>query len=131
MTSRVFKVWQRVLAAVVAIAAATSIVIGNAFVLISAVIVGMVIIMVLRSRVAEVVVDERTYTIAYKAARVTLAAGSISMAVAGAVLLTFSHGDFSAPLARIGFALEYAVCGLLIINNIAYYYFSRKLGGKA
>jgi uncharacterized membrane protein len=130
MTYRAFKVWQRVLAAVIAIAAAVSIVLGNSFILIAAVIIGVAILMALRRRVTEVVADERTYAIAYKAARFTLAVVSIGMAVSGAILLAFSHGDFSLPLAHVGFSLEYATCGLLIVNYIAYYYYSRKLGGK-
>jgi uncharacterized membrane protein len=47
----------------------------------------------------------------------------------GAVLLAVSHGSNS-DIARVGFTLEYVTCALLIINVLAYTYYSRKLGGR-
>ena len=78
----------------------------------------------------EIINDERTYTIAGKAARLTLQIVAIGMAIIGVILLIISHGESSA-LTRIGFPLEFATCALLIINYITYYYYNRKLGGKA
>jgi uncharacterized membrane protein len=130
MSYNTFKTIQSITAAVIAAFAAASIVTGNAIILISVVIAGMVLLYVLRRRVKEIIADERTYTIAYKAARFTVAVVGVGMAVTGALLLALSHRDYSAPLSQAGFALEYATCGLLIVNYLAYYYYSRKLGGK-
>lgn len=130
MNYKTFKTIQSIAAAVIAAFAAVSIITGNAIILISVVIAGMVLLYLLRRRVKEIITDERTYTIAYKAARFTVSVVGVGMAVTGALLLALSRREFSAPLAQAGFALEYATCGLLIVNYLAYYYYSRKLGGK-
>jgi len=130
MSLKTFRIWRRILIAVIGAAAAISVIIGNAYILLSAVIAGMIVIIVLRRRVKEVIADERVYTIADKAARLTLQILGIGMAFIGAILLALSRENLSAILAQVGFALEYATCGLLIIQLAAYTYYSRKLGGK-
>jgi uncharacterized membrane protein len=94
------------------------------------VIVGVLVMLILRRTIKEVYADERTYTIAHKASRLTIAIIAIIMPVTGAVLLALSHHNLSSARAQVGFALEYITCGLLIIQYIAYYYYSRKLGGR-
>jgi len=130
MNLKTYQYWRIVLVAIIGAVAAVSVAIGNAYILLSAVIAGMIIIIVLRRMVKEVIADERTYTIAYKAARLSLSIVGIGMAVTGATLLAFSRDNLSATLAQVGFALLYATCGLLMINLAAYTYYSRKLGGK-
>ena len=103
---------------------------GNWIVILITIIICISILLFLRTRVKEIINDERTYTIAGKAARLTLQIVAIGMAIIGVILLIISHGESSA-LTRIGFPLEFATCALLIINYITYYYYNRKLGGKA
>jgi uncharacterized membrane protein len=129
MSYKTFRLWRSVMTAVIAAAAAASIVLGNVVILLAAIVIGVVLLILLRRRVVEVISDERTYTIAYKAARLTLGAGGVAMALVGAILLALARQDFSSTLAQAGLTLEYATCGLLVINYIAYYYYSRKLGG--
>lgn len=130
MNLKTYQKWRMVLTAIIGAVSAISVIIGNAYILITAVIVGIIVIIALRRMVKEVIADERTYTIAYKAARLTLSVVGIGMAVIGAMLLAFSRDDLSATLAQVGFALVYATCGLLVINLAAYTYYNRKLGGK-
>jgi uncharacterized membrane protein len=130
MSSKTFRIWQRYLVVIIAAIAAVSVIIGNAYILLSAVVIGLIVLIILRRRVTEIVSDERTYAIAYKAARLSMSIVGVGMAVIGATLLAFSRDDLSAPLAQVGFALEYATCGLLMIHLAAYTYYSRKLGGK-
>jgi uncharacterized membrane protein len=130
MSYKTFNMIRGATSAVIAALAAVSIIIGNAAILISTVILGMIFLFIMRRRVKEIIADERTYTIAYKAARLTVAVVGVGMAVTGALLLALSQRDFSAPLSQAGFALEYATCGLLVVNYLAYYYYNRKLGGK-
>jgi uncharacterized membrane protein len=130
MTYKTFRTWQGALTAAIAVIAAVSVVLGNFIILLAAVIIGMAVIYTLRRRVAELVDDERTYSIAHKAARLTVAVVGIGMAVIGGILLALSRHDLSSTRAQVGFTLEYATCALLIINYIAYYYYSRKLGGR-
>jgi uncharacterized membrane protein len=128
MSIKTFKIWQRTLAAVIAMIIAVSISFGNAVVPIFTVIVAMLLLYLLRRRVKEIMADERTYSIAQKSAYITLQIGAIGMAVTGAAFLALSRGG-SPGLAQVGFALEYATCGLLLANYIAYIYYSKKLGG--
>jgi uncharacterized membrane protein len=102
---------------------------GNWIVPLCAVIISVAVMMVLRRRVREIVADERNYTIAEKAARLTMLIGVIGMVVVGAVLLMVGRGD-SPGLTQAGFALVYAACALLVINYVAYYYYSKRLGGR-
>ena len=130
MNIKTYRNWRTALTVIIAAIAAVSVTIGNAYVLIGAVLVGMIILLILRRRVKEVIYDERTYTIAYKAARLTVSAVGISMAIAGAILLALNRDTISSTAAQVGFALLYATCGLLVVNLAAYTYYSRKLGGK-
>jgi uncharacterized membrane protein len=102
---------------------------GNWIIPLCAIIISISLMMVLRRRVKEIVVDERTYTIAEKAARITVSIGVIGMAAIGAILLLVSHIE-SIGLTQAGFALIYAACALLIINYVAYYYYSKRLSGR-
>jgi len=131
MSYKTFRIWQRVLMAIIAVIIAVSVVTSNAIIpiLLPAVILGMLILIILRRRVKEVITDERVYDIAEKASRLTLQIVGITMAVVGAALLAIGRGG-SSMLAEIGFTLEYATSGLLVIYYIAYIYYNRKLGGK-
>jgi uncharacterized membrane protein len=130
MTYNTFKIGRISLAALIAIAAAVAIVLGIVYILLAALVAGMAALVVLRRRVVEVVEDERTYAVAYRAARLTVVIVGVGTAVAGAILLALARQDFTSTLAQVGFALEYVTCALLVINYIAYYYYSRKLGGS-
>jgi uncharacterized membrane protein len=130
MSYKTFRIWQRVIAAIIAAVIAFSVVDGNSIAPIPTVIVAMAIIIILRRRVKEVVADERAHAIAGKASRLTMQITGIAMAAAGGTLLAMSRGSGEPMLGYIGYTLCYATCALLIINYIAYYYYSRKLGGR-
>ena len=102
---------------------------GNALIPVPTSIVGMVILYLLRKRVKEVVEDERVYSIADRASRLTIQILGLIIAVAGCTLVAASRGD-SPDLTQAGFALVYAACGLLILYYISYIYYSKKLSGK-
>ncbi len=129
MTYQTCKTWRAALVAAVGAAAAAGVVIGNVYVLLAAIAAGMVLLIVLRRRLTGVVEDERTYAVAYRAARLTVAVFGVGMALVGAVLLAVARQDFTSTTARIGFTLEFATCALLIVNQFAYYYYNRKMSG--
>jgi uncharacterized membrane protein len=130
MKIKTYQHWRIALTAIIAALGAVSVAIGNAYILIAAVVIGMIVIFILRRRVKEIIYDERTYTIAYKAARLTVSVVGIGMAVAGAIFLAFYRDNLSSTPAQVGFALLYATCGLLLINRAAYTYYNRQLGGR-
>jgi uncharacterized membrane protein len=130
MNVKTYRNWRTVLTLIIIALAAVAVATGIAYILIAAVVIGIIVLLLLRRRVKEVVEDERTYTIAYKAARLTVSIVGMGMAITGAIMLAFNRDDFSATLAQVGFALLYATCGLLVVNLAAYTYYSRQLGGK-
>jgi uncharacterized membrane protein len=130
MNIKTYRSWRIALTAIIVAAAAVSVVTGNVYILISVLVIGIIALVLFRRRVKDVTADERTYAIAYKASRLTMSVVGIGMAIVGAILLALNHDALSSPPAQVGFALEYAVCSLLLINLAAYTYYSRKLGGK-
>jgi uncharacterized membrane protein len=106
-----------------------SLALGNWIIPVAAVIISLAVMMILRRRVKEIVADERTYAIAEKAARLTFQIVAIGMAIIGAILLGVSRSEVTG-LTQTGFTLLYATCALLVINYFAYYYYSRKMGGR-
>jgi len=129
MSYKTFRMWQAIMGVFIGGTVGASVAAGNWFIPIPVIIIAMVVLYILRGRIKEVYTDERTYTIAYKAARLTVGISTIGMALLGAVFLAASHGN-SSELSQIGFTLEYATCALLVINYIAYYFYSRRLGGR-
>jgi uncharacterized membrane protein len=106
-----------------------AIVSGNALLPIPVVIAAVVIVLLLRKRVKEIVIDERVYSIAEKAAYITFRIFGIAAAVTGATLVALGW-ESSSDLYKIGLTLAYAVCGLMVIYYIAYIYYNRKYSGK-
>ena len=129
MSYKTFRTWQAIMGMIIGGTVGASVAAGNWFIPIPAIIIAALLIYILRKRVKDVYADERTYTIAYKAARLTLAVAAIGMALTGGIFLGAGRGN-SPELSQIGYTLEYATCALLVINYIAYYFYSRQLGGR-
>jgi uncharacterized membrane protein len=129
MSYKTFRTWQAIMGMVIGAVTAVSVVLGIWIIPIPVIILGVLVITLLRRRVKDIVADERTHVMAEKAARLTFQIAVIGIAAIGVILLTVSHGE-SPALTQVGFAFEYAVCALLIINTLAYTYYNRKLGGK-
>ena len=102
---------------------------GNALIPIPVFIAAMVILLLFRKRVREVVVDERVYSIAEKAAYFAFRVFVIAAAVIGATFVALGQGAVP-ELEPVGFTLAYSVCGLMLIYYIAYIYYNRKYSGK-
>jgi uncharacterized membrane protein len=98
---------------------------GNAIVPIPAVIIGTGLLYFMRSKVKDVLEDERLNKIREKSSRLTFQIYGIAATVAGAVLLALSKNMYPG-LESIGFTLIYSVCAFLILDCIAYAYFARK-----
>ncbi len=130
MTYRTFQMWRLGTVAAVAAVAAAGIVIGNVYVVLAAIAIELALLIFLRRRLTEVVEDERTYAVSYRAARLTVAVIGVGLALVGAVLLAVARQDFSSTVAQIGFTLEFSTCALLVVNQFAYYYYSRKMSGR-
>lgn len=102
---------------------------GIAWIPIPAVIAVIIILLLFRRSVKEVTVDERTYSIAYKASRFTFVVFGVGAVTIGATLLALGQAG-QPELKPVGFTLAYSICALILVYGIAYRYYNRKLGGK-
>ena len=102
---------------------------GIAWIPIPAGAIAILVMLLTRRTVKEVVVDERSYTIANRASRFTFQAGAFIMAYIGvtlAALVRSGHPDLG-PYAD---TLIFSACGLLVIYIGSILYHSGKLGGE-
>jgi uncharacterized membrane protein len=129
MSYKTFRMWQAIIGAGIGATTGASVAAGVWIIPIPVIFIGLIAVIFLRRKVKEIIADERTYTIVQKASRLTLQIAIMGMAAIGIVLLSVSHGE-SPALTQTGCALEYAACALMIINTLAYNYYSRKLGGN-
>jgi uncharacterized membrane protein len=129
MSYRTYRIWKLLVVIIVAALVGWVVPHGNAWIPVPVAAAAMVILIIIRRGVKEVVIDERTYSIANRASRWTFQAGVLLMALAGAMLLALGYGEYT-TLKTPGFALIYSACGLLVIYLIGYYYYAQKYGGK-
>lgn len=130
MSYRNFKLLRLLVVIILGVLVAWSSAMGNAWIPIPAVLVAVTILLLFRRRVKEITVDERTFSIAYKASRVAFVVFGVGAVALGTTLLAL--GKSGQPEFRlIGFTLCYAICALALVYSIAFSYYNRKFGGKA
>jgi uncharacterized membrane protein len=125
VSKNTYNICRKAVAAAVGMAVGMSVAMGNMFVPLAAVLIGMGILYVCRRQVKEVLTDERNRQIAAKAARVTLAVYGPVMAVVSTVLLVLSRGAYP-ELEPVGLTLAYSTAAVVVLYDILYYYFERK-----
>jgi len=89
---------------------------------------GIVSLHVLRSGLTEVEHDERIVLIRSKAASMTLAIITVTMAIIGLVLV-FLNGQGVGDYEQIGNLLAFQATTILGLNALLSYYYRKKLGG--
>jgi uncharacterized membrane protein len=130
MNIKTYRNWRTTIVVLVCGTAALGVATKNVCTFLLAVAIGMLLLYFLRRRVKDIVQDERTYTIAYKAAQMTVFLMGIGMALTGVILVALNW-DNGSSLRQAGDALLYATCALLVFNRLAYIYYSFKHGGKS
>jgi uncharacterized membrane protein len=130
MNIKTYRNWRITIVVLVCAAAALGVATKNVCTFLLAVGIGMLAQIILRRRVKDVVQDERSNTIAYKAAQITVFLMGIGMAITGVILVGLNW-DNGSSLRQAGDALLYATCALLLVNRLAYLYFSTRYGGKS
>jgi uncharacterized membrane protein len=129
MQIKTYRNWRIALIAIITVVVAVSVVIGNVCAILLAVAIGMMVLFILQRRVKGVVRDERTDTIAYKAARLTFSVIGVGMPIAGAIMVAISWDSPASTLAHAGDTLLYTTCALLAVYILSYLYFNKKTGG--
>ena len=129
MSSRQFTAIKIIIAVVLGITAAWAATSGNFPILITAALVFIAVLVLLRRRVKDITVDERVYTVAYRATRLAYLIFVIIAVIAG-ITLTYLAEDAADPRFYIGLTLDYSACTLVVFYWLGYIYYNRKLGGK-
>jgi uncharacterized membrane protein len=125
MTSKTLRTLTAIIAVVLALVVGWSIITGNFFVPIIAVVLAIGLSYLLRRRTKEVTKDERTALLYERAAGATIRFCVPLVAVMGIILFVLRE-CLSPEMEAAGYVLAYVACGLLIVHTAFYSYFSRK-----
>lgn len=100
---------------------------GEFTIAVVAVVIGMILLYALKSRVKQVVEDERVYRISEKASRRTIQVVGTTTALLGLTIIGLSKSGYL-KLTEVGFSLAYFATGLLLAYMVFYSYYAKKLG---
>ncbi len=127
MDRKKFKLYGRVITIVVGFVIGLSVIMREPTIAIVAVIIGMILLYSLKSRVKQVIEDERIYIISEKASRRTIQVVGTITALLGLAIIGLSKSGHL-KLAEVGFSLAYFATALLMVYMIFYCYYAKKLG---
>ena len=128
MSYRAYQIWKLVMIMIVVGLTILAIDRGIAWIPIPAIMIGVIIMLITRRMVKEVVVDERSYTIANQASRITIQAGAIIMVSVGVTLGVLAQSDYP-NLQPYADTLVFSAIGFLILYIISILYYTGKHGG--
>jgi len=100
---------------------------GEPITAVVAVVVGMILLYVLKSRVKQVIEDERIYRISEKASRRTVQVVGTTTAIIGLSVMGLSRSGYL-ELTEVGYLLACFAAVLLMVYMIFYGYYAKKFG---
>lgn len=101
--------------------------VGNPALAVSSFFAGAVAIYLCKTRLDEVIEDERIRQVSQKASWVTYQIVVLSFAIGGSVLIAMRN-DY--PMySALGYFMAYASCGVLVLYGLFYMYYNREYGG--
>ncbi len=127
MKRKKFKQYSMAITIVIGVIIGWSAIRGDLTIALAAVVIGMIILYLLKSRVKQVIEDERVYRISEKASRRTIQIVGTTTALVGLSLIGLSRSGYL-ELSEVGFSLAYFATALLMVYMIFYGYYSKKLG---
>ncbi len=125
MTGKTLRTLTAVIAVVLALVVGWSIIAGNFFVPIIAVVLAIGLSYLLRRRTKEVTRDERTILLYEKAAGATIRI-CVPIAGVGAVIIIALQNHLPADMVSVAYTLAYTACVLLLVHSGFHSYYSRK-----
>ncbi len=128
MSYRAYRIWKFITILILVALTIFAINQGIAWIPIPTALAAILIMLLTRRMVKEVVVDERNYTIANQASRITFQASVIIMAFVGVTLGALSRGNYP-DLQPYADTLVFGAGGLLIIYIATILYYTGKHGG--
>lgn len=127
MKQKQFRIISLLITMVMGAVVGFSVSIGNPALAIGIVLAGMAAMYNLKSRLEDVVEDERIHQVSQKASRVTLQIVALGFALGGASLIAMR--DIYPGYIDLGFFMAYASCGVLVLYSLFYKYYNREYGG--
>ena len=127
MNRKKFKIYSLIITISVGFVIGLSVIRGEPAIAIIAVIMGMIIVYSIKSRVKQVIEDERIYRISEKASRRTIQVVGTITAILGLTIIGLGRSGY-VEFVEIGFSLAYFATVLLLVYMIFYSYYARKLG---
>ena len=127
MERKKFKLYGLVITIVVGFVLGLSAIRGEPITAIVAVVVGMILLYVIKSRVKQVIEDERIYRISEKASRRTIQVVGTTTAILGLSILGLSRSEYL-ELTEVGYSLACFATVLLMVYMIFYGYYAKKFG---
>jgi len=124
MTQKIFKYIRIITAFFLAAVMAQAIVFNNYILAIVAVVGAVTVILASKTKVKEVLVDERIISISGRAARLTLSI--FSVAGAGLTFVLMFSRQFNPDFELIGSILAYSVCAVLLLYSLLLKYYENK-----
>ena len=127
MERKKFKLYGLVITIVMGFVIGLSVFRGEPITAIVAVVVGMILLYALKSRVKQVIEDERVYRISEKASRRTIQVVGTTTALLGLSILGLSKSGYL-ELVDVGYSLVCFATVLLMVYMIFYGYYARQFG---
>lgn len=127
MERKKFKLYALVITIIVGFIIGLSAVRGEPITAIFAVIIGMILLYTFKSRVKEVIEDERIYRISEKASRRTIQVVGTTTAILGLSIMGLSRSGYL-ELTEVGYSLACFAAVLLMVYMIFYGYYAKKFG---
>ena len=127
MERKKFKLYWIIITIAVGFVIGLSVFRGEPIIAIVAVVIGMILLYSLKSRVKEVIEDERAYRISEKASRRTIQVVGTTTALIGLSIIGFSKSGYL-ELVEVGYSLACFATVLLMVYMIFYSYYARKFG---
>ncbi len=123
MNKKTFKIIQIITAMVLGVTVAVSVNLGNYLLATAAILAAFGFLYVLKSKVKEVLADERDYQIAGKASRMAITIYVVVLTPIGVAMMALSktHPQFEYTAS----VLLYSVCGLMLLNAALFKIYNR------
>jgi uncharacterized membrane protein len=127
MERKKFKLYGFVITIIVGFVIGLSAFRGEIITALVAVFVGMILLFMLKSRVKQVIEDERVFKISEKASRRTIQVVGVATALLGLSILGLSKSGYL-ELVEVGYSLTFFASVLLMVYMIFYGYYAKKFG---
>ena len=127
MEVKKFKLYWLIITIIIGFVIGLSAVRGEPITAIVAVVVGMMLLYLLKSRVKKIIEDERVYRISEKASRRTIQVVGITTAIIGLSIMGLSKRGYI-EFTEVGYALACFAAVLLMVYMIFYWYYARSYG---